>query len=94
VRVGEIVIEGPVVGVLVKVFVGLGTQNMPVYTELENEGGGGSSESMPAVFVMFCGHAPAMPHHDTACTPPHVLPTFQFTTVPGFEHAVPPLQPE
>lgn len=72
----------------------VGTQKIPVYTEFEKEGGGESSESMPAVFVIVCPHAPVTcPHHDTACTPPHVLPTVQLTTLPGLEHDVPPPQP-
>ncbi len=85
---------GPTVEVLVLVGAGDGTQKMPVYTEFDNDGGDGSSESMPAVFVIVCPHVPVTwPLHETDCTPPQVLPTVQFTTFPGFEQDVPPLQP-
>jgi hypothetical protein len=94
VNVGVNVIEGPMVGVIVDVRVGVGTQKIPVYTEFENDGGGASSESIPAVLVIVWAHAPVtLPHHDTACTPPHVLPTVQLTTFTGFEQDVPPPQP-
>ncbi len=58
-------------------------------------GGGESSESMPAVFVMVIPHAVAgftYPRHETACCPAQVVPTVQLTTLPGFEHPDPPAQ--
>jgi hypothetical protein len=63
-------------------------------TLLDNTGGGGSSESIPATFVITELHAAfTVPVQDTASAPAQVEPTVQLITFPVFEHPVPPPHP-
>jgi len=96
VRVKVMVDVNEAIGVIVGVAVTVGAHGkIPVYTAFEKTGGGASSESMPAVFVITAPHAPeTVPHQYTASVPAQVLPTDQFTTLLAFLlHEVPPAQP-
>lgn len=101
VYVGVHVNVGEFAGVPVKVGVGeyegvfVGEQPFTsIITPFDSTGGGGSSESMPATFVIAELHAAVTtPVQETASAPAHVEPSVQLITLPVLEHPVPPPHP-